>query len=537
LGQPIVEIATPSVVGLRKARTTGIVGVITVIVAVFGYMREAVLAAHFGVSTTMDAYFGAIFIPNIVYFVLIAGTVSPVLIPILMQEDSGTDRAKASQTFSVVANFALLVLVVIVSLCLLGAHRWLPWLYPGFSPATVAMAVRLVYIIFPALLFLAMAGILAAVLNCSNRFALAAFAPALASTSVIAGVLFARGERAIYVVGIATAAGFLLQCLVLVPATASLGIRYRPVLNFRHPAIGKLLWLGIPLFLYLAVANISSVLERNLASRISAGAVSTLTYAVRLFTVPSNFLAAPLAIVAYPGFAREAARHQRGELDSQVYRIFRLVIFLFLPVTTWTIINALPMTRLLYEHGRFLAADSSLTAQVLSLYSIGILPNAIAIILLRCFFAIEDTVTPLLAETVALASFAATAPLISSRFGIAGLVATRAMTFVLVTAILIYVLSRRRGLLKLDGDLLKFLARVLAASAGMAAVSWLSLHLLRPAFDSGNTLLRLGVVGAVLMVSAAAYLGLARLLQLSEVKQILTTMVDLLPGRTKTFHG
>jgi putative peptidoglycan lipid II flippase len=529
LAEPIVETA-PSPSGLRKGRTAGIVGGLTVLVSVVGYLREAALAARFGVSTTMDAYFGAIFIPNILYFVLIAGTVSPVLIPILLQEKTGTDEGIGSETFSVVTTFSLLVLIVIIGCSLPGAHLWLAWLFPGFSPATLATAVRLFYIIFPAVFFLAIAGILTAVLNGCHKFALASFAPAFASTSVIAAVLFARGDRAIYAVGIATAAGFLLQCLVLVPATASLGIRYRPIFNFRHPAIRKLLRLGIPLFLYLAVASASSVMERNLASRLSAGAVSTLSYAVRLFTVPSNFMAVPLAIVSYPGFAREAARVRRGELGAQVSKIFRLVIFLFLPVTTWTVINALVVTRLLYEHGRFLPADSLLTARVLSVYSVGILPNAIALVLLRCYFAVEDTVTPLFAEILALVSFVVAAPILSRHFGIGGLVAARMAAFFLVGGILVYVLSRRKALLNLDWDLVKFLFRTVVASFGMGVISWLSLHLLNGSFDSGGTIVRLAVTATLMAISAAIYLFLARLLKLGEARQIWITVRDLLPG-------
>jgi putative peptidoglycan lipid II flippase len=529
LAKPIVEtVSSPS--GLRMGRTAGVVGALMVLVSVVGYLREAALAARFGVSTTMDAYFGAIFIPNILYFVLIAGTVSPVLIPILLQEETGADETRRSESFSVVTTFSLLLLVVIIGLSLPGAHLWLAWLFPGFSHATLETAVHLVYIIFPAVLFLAVAGILTAVLNGCHKFALASFAPAFASASVISAVLFARGERAIYVVGIATAVGFLLQFLVLVPATLSLGIRYRPIFNFRHPAIKKLLRLGIPLFLYLAVASASSVMERNLASRLSAGAVSTLSYALRLFTVPSNFMAAPLAIVAYPGFAREAARVRRGELGAQVAKIFRLVIFLFLPVTIWTVINALVVTRLLYEHGRFLSADSLLTARVLAVYSVGILPNAIAMVLLRCYFAVEDTITPLFAETLALISFVLAAPILSRHFGIGGLVAARASAFFLVTGVLVYVLARRKALLNLDWDFLNFLIRTVVASSGMGVMSWLGLHLLNGPFNSGGTMVRFMVAIMLMAISGATYLFLARLLKLGEARQIWTTVLGILPG-------
>ncbi len=514
----------------RRGRAVGIVSVLTVSVAVFGYLREAALAARFGLSTTMDAYFGAIFIPTMVYMVLIAGTLSPVFIPILMQENAVEDRARLSETFSVVTNFVLLLLSAIVGCALITAHKWLFLLFPGFSAETAAVTSRLIYVIFPSVLFVALAGILTAVLNGFHKFALAAFAPALSSITVIAAALLAHGSRAIYVVAIATAVGFLLQLLLLIPATVSLGIRYRLIVSFRHPAIGKLFRLGGPVFLYLAVSNGALFLERNLASSLSAGAVSTLTYAMRLFAVPSNFLAAPLAVVCYPLFALEAVRESHGDLRNQLSRTLRMVMFLFLPVTIWTILNALPVTRLIYERGQFRLQDSLVTARVLMLYGIGILPNAMAVILLRCFYAVQDTVTPLLAGTLDLVFYAAAATLLARHFGIEGLALARGMTFFLVTAILIFVLASRRSLLTIDVDLFRFVMRTAFASLVMAAVSWMSLRLLQSLFDSGNTALRLGIVSLVLFISGATFLIIARLVKLGEGTQILNTGLDLALG-------
>lgn len=504
-----------------KARTASVVAIITVGVAVAGYLREAILAAHFGATATMDAYFASIFIPNILYLVLIAGTLSPVFIPILLQENPEENPEKASITFSVITNLALLAFVLIVACGVLGARLWFPILFPGFSQPTTILSVRLIYIVFPALPFLAVAGILTALLNGFHRFRLAAFAPALSSLSVIGAALFFHGDRAIYAVGVATALGFLLQSLVLLPASLALGIRYRPILAFRHPAVRKLLKLGIPLLLYLMVANASAVLERSLASRISAGAISTLTYAFRLFTVPANFLAAPLAIVAYPGFAREAARDQRGELAGQTSRLFRLVVFLFLPVTIWTILNANIVTRVLYEHGKFSEASSWITAHLLAIYSIGIVPNAIAIMLLRCFYAIEDTITPLLTELMVLTCFVITAPYFTQRFGIEGLVATRTVTFFLVMVTLLVVLCRRYALLRFDFDILRFFLRVLAATFVMALLCWAALHLLQSAFNAGHIVVRLAVVVVVMVLGGGSFLTVAHFIGLSEAKQIM----------------
>jgi putative peptidoglycan lipid II flippase len=523
------ESSLSSALPLPRGRAVSIVSVFMVIVAAVGYLREATLAARFGLSTTMDAYFGAVFIPTMVYMTLIAGMLSPVFIPILLEDAKDDDirRSKLSETFSVITNLILILLAAIVCLGMITAFKWLALLFPGFSPVTADLTLRLIYIISPAILFVALAGILTATLNAFHKFALAAIAPALSSVAVVIGALLARGNQPIVWVAIATAVGFLLQLLLLIPAIAALGIRYRPVLILRHPAIGKLVRLGGPLLLYLLVANASSFLERNLASRLSAGAVSTVTYATRLFAVPANFMAAPLAIVAYPQFAREALRENRGELAGQVSRMFRLVLFIFLPATVWTLFNALPLTRVLYERGHFHLEDSILTARVFSFYGIGILPNAIAVILLPCLYAIHDTVTPLWVECVDLAFYLGVALFLMSRFGLSGLAFSRGVQFYLVAALLMFVLHRRR-LLRMDFNLLQFSYRIGLASLAMAAVSWICSFALQSLFDSGKTPLRMGILLVVLAASSSVFLGVARLLKLNEVEYIVNAMLDLL---------
>ena len=510
----------------RRGRIVGVVTILTLAVAVLGYIRESSLAARFGLSAIMDAYFGAIFIPTNIYLILVVGTVSPIFIPILLH-DSDNDSVRASESFSVVVNFVLLLVAAVVAICMATAHWWITWLFPGFDTATRAMSLRLIYMIFPAVPLLAVSGVLTAALNGYHKYSLAAFAPALSSIAVIITALLARGTGAIYIVGVGTALGFLLQCLILVPAVRALGIRYRPTFNFRHRAMGRLFTLGGPLALYLIVANVSLVIERNLASRLSPGALSSLTYAMRLFTVPANFLAAPLVVVAYPYFAREALRPGYGDLREDLTRVMRFVVFLFAPVTVWVVLNALPITRLLYERGNFGSADSHLVATVLKFYSVGILPNAITILVLRCLYAIEDTITPLVVESIDLVYFVVCAPLLTHRFGIWGLAMARGLTFVLVGTILVAVLWRKRRLLKVDDNLLGFIFRTMIATAVMAGGSWFLNRLLQPSFERGGTLSRAELVGVQLMVSAAVFLAAASLLKMQEARKLLRTAVTL----------
>ena len=538
LADPTLELKQSTPPQARRGRTAGIVSALTVAVAIFGYLREATLASRFGLSPTMDAYFAAIFIPTLVYMILVAGTLSPIFIPILVEHIAADNRDQLSETFSILTNFVGLILLATVFLGMITARTWMPLLFSGFSAETTATSLQLAYIIFPAVLFVGMAGVFTALLNGFHKFALAAAAPALSSIAVIVAALVARGPKAVYAVAVATAIGFLLQFVLLVPTVRSLGIRYRPVLKLRDPSIHKLLRLGWPLFLYLAIGNASLFLERHLASQISTGAVSAVNYATRLFAVPANFLAAPLAIVAYPGFADEATRAGYGELKVRLARILRMVILLFLPVTVWTVLNALPVTTLLYQRGHFHAEDSLITSRVLMLYAFGILPYALGVILLRCFYAIQDTITPFVAEAISLSLYSIAAIWLTRRFGIEGLAVTRGATFYLVTLILLVALWLKNDLIALDRYLLRFVLKTVIATIAMGLTSWFTLHALRPAFDAGQTPVHALVVACVFAASGAVFLVGCYVLRIKEAHQLVTTAVDLIPGalRRKMFE-
>jgi putative peptidoglycan lipid II flippase len=517
----------------RRSHTIGIVSLITVGVAVLGYMREAALAARFGVGAATDAYFAAIFIPYNIYFILIVGTLSPVFIQIIWNRQIIEAPSEISETLSVIANFVFIALALVISAAMFTARWWLPWLFPGFDAPTTATALGLTYVILPAIPFLGLAGILTAALNGFHRFKLATFAPALTSIAVIVAIVLARGPRAIFLVGVATGIGFVLQFLLLIPRVSALGIRYRPLFRFSDPSIRRLLDLGAPLVGYLALANVSLLIERHLASQLSEGAVSSITYAMRLFTVPANFLAAPIAMVAYPHFAREAALPDHGELRSELARTLRYVFFIFLPVTIWTLLNALPITRILYEHGHFSLSDSIQVAQVLAIYAIGILPNAATLILLRCCYALQDTISPLVAESINLAIYWSLAVYLTHHYGIEGLASARTVAMIVVPSILLVALVRHKESFAPRAAAFAFALRVALATAGMAALTWAVLRLLQRIAIFAGVRGQVGVVVCSLAVGGLSFFAFAWMLRLRESTDMLYSARDFIALRLR----
>jgi putative peptidoglycan lipid II flippase len=249
----------------KWVRAAGLVGFLTLLVTLLGFVREGAFAARLGASAAMDAYVAAFFMPNVLYLVVITGALAPVFIPIFI-EFAMSDQEAAWHVFSSIVHLVALALLTLTAGGIATARWWLPLIFAGFSPQALELSLRLTYIIFPAVVFLGLAGLFGALLNSLNCFVLPAASPAAYSLLVIPVLLLAKGERAIYLVAVATSLGLALQLFIQLPAAHKLGMHYYLDFDFRSPSVIKLMKLGIPLLLYLAVGYASIVVERNLAS-------------------------------------------------------------------------------------------------------------------------------------------------------------------------------------------------------------------------------------------------------------------------------
>ena len=503
------------------------VAALTAFVTAVGYFRDAVFASRLGASAGMDAYLAALFVPNTLYLVLVAGTMSPIFITVFSQHETGSHE-EALVVFRITTTFAALILTALVALGLLTARFWLPLLFSGFTPDQLRLSLQLLYMVFPAILFLGLAGMVSALLNSLAHFTAPALSPAMYAVATVPVLLLAPRDRLIHWVAVATAVGLAAQLFVQLPTAASLSVRWRPDFNFKHPALRQFVRLALPLLAYLVVANASLLIERNVASRLSIGAISVVNYATRLFAIPGNLLIMPLAVVFSPTFAREAAREGRGNLERELRDALRITVFLALPVTCWMVVHALPLTRAIFERGQFDFTSSTRTAGMLMFYSLGLLPNALAVILLRAFYAVQDTLTPLLAEAANVACYAWVAPRLAQRYGLTGLGVARAGSFVLVALVLLFALRSKLSIV-LSSAGTAFLVKTACGSFGMGVTTWVASWLLTSIFQQHGFLARALVMVFLGVLGGVVYFGICYALRVREVNSVLNLSQRWLP--------
>ena len=521
------ELSSTPPVARSRGSILILVSVLTTFVTAVGYFRDAVFASKLGASAGMDAYLAALFVPNTLYLVLVAGTMSPIFMTVFSQHENRSHK-EALIVFRVTSTFVGLTLSVLVLVGMFTARFWLLLLFSGFTPDQMRLSLQILYIVFPAIVFLGLAGMVSALLNSLAHFTAPALSPAMYAAATVPVLLLAPRDRLIHWVAVATAAGLAAQLFVQLPTAASLGVHWRPDFNFRHPALRQLMRLALPLLAYLVVANASLVIERNIASKLSTGAISIVNYATRLFTIPGNLLIMPLAVVFYPTFAREAAREGRGNLERELRDALRIAVFLALPVTCWMVVHALPLTRVIFERGQFDFTNSTRTAGMLTLYSLGLLPNAVAVILLRAFYAVQDTVTPLLAEAANLACYAWLAPRLAERYGLVGLGAARAGSFVLVGVILLFALRKKLSVLSFTES--AFLVKIACGSFALGATTWAASFLLTDVFQQHGFLVRALITVFLGALGISVYIGICYSLGVREVNSVLKLSYGWLPS-------
>jgi putative peptidoglycan lipid II flippase len=496
---------------LLKAAST--VSVLTLASRVTGLIREQLIAASFGASAATDAFNVAFRIPNLLRRLFAEGAFSQAFVPILaasreQQGDEATHRLV--DAVATVLAWALLVT------CVAGviAAPILVWLMAAGLERFDA-AVAMTRVMFPYIGFMSMVALAAGILNTWKRFAVPAVTPVLLNLAVIAaawwGVPWFKsiGWPPIYALAAGVMAGGVLQLAVQVPALARLGLLPRIGLApsaiaaaWRHPGVRRILKQMAPALLGVSVAQISLLINTQIASHQGTGAVSWLTYADRLMEFPTALLGVALGVVLLPQLSSAQARDDGAGYSGLLDWGLRLVLLLALPCAVALVVFPQPLVAVLYHYGAFGPRDVAMTVTALMGYGVGLMGLVAVKILAPGFYARQDIRTPVKIAVVVLIATQAMNLVFVPWFGHAGLALSIGLG-ALVNATWLFIGLRARGVYRPAPGWGAFTLRVLLACAVLGAL----LHQAAQRIDWLHTggVVRAGLMAAVLASVALAY--------------------------------
>jgi len=509
---------------VEVAQAAGIVSLGNLASRILGFVRGIVKAYLFGGGGDVSALAVALRIPTMIYDLLVGGVLSSAFVPVFFDYVSPQRRSELWRLLSTLINIVLLVLSGFVLLGEIFAPQ-LVWLQAGgLSPAYQALAVDLLRLALPAVIFTSLASVLSGVLYALKRFTFPAFIGAAYNAAIILVALLLGRYWGVGSMALGTLVGAVLQVVIQVAGMRDARLRF--LLDLRHPAMRRIGQLYLPLVFGLAVAKVAEVLSYRLASGISDPAIGWMEYAAMVIQFPLGLVVAAVSIAILPTLSQQARAEEIGPFRATLARGLRLVLSLVVPATVGLYVLAAPLVALIFERGDFAPLDTAATAEALRCSLLGLIAAAVDQPLIFAFYARKDTLSPSLVGvgTTLLYVLVAVAVWEIGLLSLPLLLLLNALKLTFHAAAMLGLASRRWGGMGEQG-LWSFALKVTCASLLMAPVVWGVMSVLRPLAPPG-LLGRLLIVGGAGGLGAAFYAALAVVLRIEEIRLLRAAVGD-----------
>ena len=497
-------------------KATSLVGGMTLISRILGFARDMVLARYFGAGVVMDAFTQAFKIPNFGRRTFGEGAFSLAFVPVLSEYKATRSHEEVKLLTDRVAGNLMLVLFLVTLVGVVGAPVVM-WIFaPGFTnePDKYALAVRMLRLTFPYLMFISLTAMAGGILNTYSRFWVPAFTPVLLNVCMILATVYLAPHLA--EPGMALAWGVfiagILQLAFQLPFLAQLRLLPRPRLGETHEAVSRILRLMLPAVFGSSVQQVNLVVDSIIASFLVTGSVSWLYYADRLMEFPLGVFSIALGTVILPNLAQHYALKNDVGFSATLDWALRLTAVIVLPAAMGLLVFSGPLITTLFGYGVFGDHDILMVTWALTTYSMGLLSFTLVKVLVPGFYSRHDSRTPVRTGVVSVISNFVLNMLITVPWARAGWIAPHAGLALstslasFINAWLLYRHLRKNGIYTPTAGWARLLMRVMIANVVMGGLLLLCTGNLQ--IWEGRTALHRGAWLCIwMLVAFCAYFG------------------------------
>ena len=368
-----------------------------------GLVAKILIAGSFNAGVELDAFYAANRPSETLVTIMAGGILVSSFIPIFVKFLVKEDRGSAWKLASATANLILVLLSILAGLAALFAGPIVQYILgAGFSPDKQALTVSLLRIQTISIVFFGLSGLIIGILNSHQKFLMSALAPAMYQLGQIFGVLVLAPRLGIYGLAWGVVLGSVFNLLIQVPSLLRLKGQYIPSLGLHNPSVAEVFRLMAPRMFGAAVVQLMLWVNTLLASHMAGGSVFSLTSGFSLMIMAQAAIAQSVATAVMPTFSAQYAQGKLDELRQTLASALRGVILLSVPATAGLILLSVPLITFLYQRGEFTAETTTLVAWALIWYASGLVFHSILEVLVRAYYAMHDTKTPVLVGAAAM---------------------------------------------------------------------------------------------------------------------------------------
>ena len=542
-GRAAPDGSAPGPEGGSLLRSSSMMAVGTLASRGTGFLRTLMLVFALGVVGVANSYNNANTLPNAVYDLMLGGVLTSVVVPLLVsaaKRDADGGEAYDQRMFTL-ATSALFVLTVVATL----AASLLVDLYAhAITGAEHHLMVIFAFFFIPQIFFYGVSSLAGGILNARGHFAAPMWTPVL-NNLVVIGVLLlfiATGGIGttpstisggqVELLGFGTTLGIVVQTAALIPFLRRVGFRWRPRFDFRRAEVTEIRRMAAPLFGYVLTTQASFLVVQNVANAASTrpGATydsfSTYSYAWQLFQLPYAIIGVSVITALLPRMSAHAAERRFPLVRDDFSTGVRLSSVVVVPAALLLLVLGVPLAEFLIAHGSTTVAEARYIGEVFAVFSLGLVPYMVFQLLLRVFYALHDSRTPMFIGVAVMAANIGISLLVlnvvPTGHVVEGLGVSFGVSNVVGAVVAWRILSRRLGGLggrQIADTVGRMHAAALPALLFAWAVTFMVGVIVAPGAIYGFVTLFLGASGGLLL-----YLLFSRALGIGEVAALTSTV-------------
>lgn len=501
-----------------------IVGVLSFVSRIVGLIRDRILAGQFGAGDTLDVYYAAFKIPDFLFSLIVVGALSASFIPIFIHLQQKHFSHDDEWKFTNNILHVLGIVMVVVILVLFGFTDPISKLVaPGFPDAKQQMVAVFMRVMIFGQLLLTASMVFGSVLQSIKRFFLYSLAPIFYNIGIIVGAYFFVDWLGVIGLAWGVVFGASLHCLIQFVGVRNAGYSYKFICSLKDKDVLKFLRLTGPRLLGIATSQILFVILAILASTLAVGSVTVFQFAYNIQFFAVGIIGVSFAVAVFPTLSDHANNNNSTEFVSTLSSTILQVLYLLIPLTILFLILRAQIVRVVVGAGAFDWAATIATANTLAFFAFTFIPQAFVFILARAYFALHDTVTPLVAAIIGAIFGIVSAYLFIAEFGVVGLGMAYSLASLVNATILWVSLRSRIGTLEELKIFLSFTKMLMAGS--VCAVVMQALKPIAVSIISLDTFF--GVLSQGLFAGGfgwVTYVVACRLLGIEEQRAILSSV-------------
>lgn len=467
---------------LLHAESKTIVSAAT-IVAVFafgsrfaGFIRDRILAGTFGAGSTLDAYYAAFIVPDLLFNLLVVGALSASFIPLFTKHYRAIlGSQRAWRLTNIVLNILALGLFLVSLVAFIFAPQLARLIAPTFSDVKLDLVTDFTRVMLVSDWLLAVSAVFGSALQGAKRFVIYSLSPVLYNLGIIFGAVFLVDAMGPIGLAWGVVLGALAHALLQYLGLRSAGYRYERLWAPFDSEVKEIIRLAIPRTMGLAVSQLNNAILLMIAAAMTVGSVTVLQFASNIQYFAIGIVAVSFAIAAFPTLSETAAKGDRQAFAMAFSQTARQILFFIIPATVVFLLLRAQIVRVVVGAGAFGWQETIVTADALAFFALSFFAQGLSLLLARAFYAHRDTVTPFVAGLVSTFFTVIAALLFAQEFGVAGLALAFSLSAIVNASILWMTLRIKVGSLG-EQEILHSLFRI-SLSALFAGVT---IQLMKP---------------------------------------------------------